>query len=112
MPDSLAIGPYTVGEKPVPLEYQFLSSLGAPLDLTGYTALFHYRRSDEPQAITVSAAVTDPTAGKVTHVWSGDELSTPGTWWLEFWVGNGTQRYASKRLDAAVWAPVGPVPTI
>jgi len=109
--DSLAIGPYTVGEKPAPLEYQFLKSDGTPIDLTGWTAKFQYRRSDAA-ATTVNAAVSDPTAGKVTYTWTGTELSTPGTWWCEFWVGNTTNRYASKRLEALVRASIGTVPAI
>lgn len=109
--DSLTIGPYTVGEKPAPLVYQFLDSAGAAINLTGFTAEFHFQRSDGT-ASTGVATVTDPTLGKVTHVWLGTELSTGGTWWCEFWVGNGTQRHASKRLEASVRAAVGAAPTI
>lgn len=109
--DSLAIGPYTVGEKPAPLVYQFLDSAGSPINLTGFTAEFHFQRSDSTSS-TGLAVVSDPTLGKVTHVWLGTELSTPGTWWCEFWTGNGTQRYASKRLEATVRAAVGTAPAI
>lgn len=110
--DSLTIGPYVVGEKPAPLVYQFLDSAGSPINLSGYgTPEFHYQRTDSPAA-TGAAVITDPTQGKVSHVWAGTELSTPGTWWCEFWVGNGTQRYCSKRLEAVVRAAVGPVPPI
>lgn len=109
--DTLAIGPYTVGEKPAPLEYQFLKSDGTPEDLTGWSARFVYRRSDGI-ATTVNATVTDGPAGRVTYTWTGDELSTAGTWWCEFWVGNTSNRYASKRLEATVRVPVGGPPAI
>lgn len=109
--DSLAIGPYTVGEKPAPLVYQFLKADGTPEDISGWTAKFQYQRSDG-QATSVNATVSDGPAGKVTHIWTGTELSTPGTWWCEFWVGNTSNRYASKRLEAVVRAPVGTAPVI
>lgn len=111
MADTLSIGEHTVGEKPAPLVYQFLDSAGAPIDLTGYTAAFHYQRSDGT-ASTGLATVTDPSNGKVTHVWTGAELSTPGMWWCEFWVGNTTNKLASKRLEALVRASVGTAPAI
>lgn len=108
---SLSIGPYVVGERPAPLEYQFLDAAGAPLDLTGYTAQFHVQPRGGP-ATSVPAVISDPAAGKVTHTWSGTEFTTSGTWWAEFWVGNGTNRFCSLRLEAVVRAPVGDVPAI
>lgn len=109
--DSLSIGPYTVGEKPAPLVYQFLDSAGAAMDLTGWTATFHYQRYDgTPEE--ASATVSDPAAGKVTYTWTGSEFSTPGVWWAEFWAGNTVNLLASKRLEAVVRAPVGTPPLI
>lgn len=112
MSDSLVIGPYTVGEKPSPLAYTFLDSGGSRMNLSGYTAEFHYRRSDSAVATVGAAVVSDPVNGVVTHVWTGAEFSTPGTWWSEIWVGNGVQRYASKRFEAVVRAQIGAVPAI
>lgn len=109
--DTLAIGPYTVGEKPAPLEYQFLKADGTAENLTGWTAKFQYQRSDGT-ATSVNATVSDGANGKVTYTWTGTELSTPGTWWCEFWVGNTSNRLASKRLEAVVRAPVGTAPAI
>lgn len=109
----ISIGPYVVGEKPSPLEYQFLNSDGAPMNLTGYTAKFVVRPvDDESAAATYNATVTDPTLGKVTYPWTGAELSTPGRHWAEVWVGNTTNRYASARMTFPVRASVGPVPSI
>jgi hypothetical protein len=109
--DTVNIGPYTVGEKPPPLVYQFLDSAGAPINLTGYTAKFQYQRTDGA-ATSVNATVSDPTNGRVTYVWAGTEFSTPGTWWAEIWVGNTTNRLASSRMEARVRAPVGVAPVI
>ena len=110
--DTVTIGPYVVGEKPAPLVYQFLDSAGSPIDLTGYAVQFHFRRSDSPTSSSGAAVLTDAAAGKVSHVWTGTEFSSPGTWWAEFWAGNGTQRYASARLQAVVRAVVGGPPAI
>lgn len=109
--DTLTIGPYTVGEKPAPLVYQFLDSAGSPIDLTGWTAKFLYRRRDGSPT-EANASVSDPVAGKVTYVWTGSEFSTPGTWWAEFWTGNTTNKISSKRLEAVVRAAVGTAPAI
>lgn len=112
MTDCLTIGPYVTGEKPAPLTYAFLDSDGVPIDLTTYTsAEFHYQRSDGPPTVA-SASVSDAVNGRVTHTWTGSEFSTAGTWWCEFWVGNGSRRYCSRRLEAVVRVPVGAVPAI
>jgi len=109
----ITIGPYVVGEKPSPLEYQFLDSAGAPMNLTGYTAKFVTRPVDDESAVaTYNATVTDPTLGKVTYPWAGTELTTPGMHWAEMWVGNTTNRYASLRMRYSVRASVGPIPSI
>lgn len=110
----LTIGPYVVGEKPSPLEYQFLSSSGQPMNLTGYTAKFVVRLSDaaESTAVTFNASVSDPANGKVTYTWVGTEMVSSGTYWAELWVGNTTQKYASVRLIFAAREAVGPVPSI
>lgn len=106
------IGPYVMGEKPPPLEYTFLDSGGAAIDLTGYSAVLRVQRTDMDSYTELSALLSDPAAGTVAHAWTGAEFQTPGTYWLEFWVGNTTNRYASVRLEALVRLPVGPVPTL
>lgn len=112
MGSSVGIGPYVVGEKPVPLVYQFLDSAGAPIDLTGYTATFSYVRCDGGIPATGAATVTSPTAGQVTHAWTGAEFPEPGPYWAEFWAGNTTNRFCSLRLEYLVRSAVGAVPSI
>lgn len=111
MPDQI-IGPYVMGEKPPPLEYSFLDSDGAPINLTGYTATLRIQRTDAAAYTEMTATVSAPTQGTVTHTWTGSEFGSAGTYWLEFWAGNTTNRYASQRLETDVRLPVGPVPTL
>lgn len=111
MATKVDIGPYVVGEKPAPFEYTFLDAAGAVINLTGYTAKFQYQRTDGA-ATSASATVTAPTQGKVTYTWTGPEFATPGNWWAEFVVGNGTNRYISLRLEYTVRAGVGATPSV
>jgi hypothetical protein len=104
-------GNFVVGEKPNALEYQFQDASGAPLNLTGYTARFVYREHDGV-AVTATASVSDPLNGKVLYTWLGGELTVPGHYEAEFWVGNGSQAYASEKITWPVRLPVGPVPNV
>jgi hypothetical protein len=113
MPDDgeLTIGPYVTGEKPAPLQYQFLDSSGVPMDLTGYTAkLSVQERFGSPTEYSAVMAVA--ASGVVSYAWTGTEWPTPGRYAIQFWVGNGTNRYASVRMVFAVASSVGPVPII
>ena len=110
--DRIVIGPYVVGEIPSPLEYSFLDSAGQPINLTGYTAKLVVRPTDSNTPASYGATVSAPLAGTVTYTWDGTELAQPGPHWAEVWVGNGTNRFASLRLEFTVRGPVGAVPVI
>jgi hypothetical protein len=112
-PTSLTIGPYVSGEIPPPLVYTFLDSTGAPINLSvGYTAQFSYREQESSSSTLTGATVTNAVAGQVTYVWTGAEFPTAGHYLMEFWTGNGTNRFASILLEADVRMPVGAVPAI
>jgi hypothetical protein len=104
--------PFVVGEKPAPLVYTFKDSTGAVINLTGYNAKFSVRELYGVAGALFNAAVTGPTAGEATYTWVGGEYPTPGHYLAEMWVGNGTQRFCSERIEFDVRAPVGSVPSI
>lgn len=114
MATSVSIGPYVVGERPNPLEYQFLDASGAPLPLAGYLATFTVRErcADAPSVDNASATVSNPSEGRVTYSWDGTEFPTPGHYFAEMWVGNNAQRYASVLIEFDVRAAVYAVPAI
>lgn len=111
---NVTIGPFVVGEKPDPIEYQFLDVDGAAMDLTAYLATFTVRErcADQPSVDNVPADVTTATEGRVTYSWTGTEFPTPGHYTAEIWVGNNAQRYASVLIEFDVRAPVYAVPAI
>lgn len=108
---SVQAGPYVVGEKPMPLQYQFLDSNGSPIDLTGYTAVFSVREK-YGSSTQYNASVSGPATGLVQYVWTAAEFPTSGSYLSEFWVGNGTTRYASILIKFDVRTAVGAVPSL
>lgn len=113
---AIEIGPYVVGEIPIPLEYQFLDSAGNPINLTGFTAKFQRgeRGMTSPflNAVTVNAVVTDAINGKVTYTWVAGDFASPGPYAGMFFVGNGTNRYASWQINWTTCQSVAPAPLI
>lgn len=108
----LDLGTFTAGEKPAPLQYQYFDWNGAVIDLTGYTAKFVWHTIGGA-ATTGNAALVDAANGRVEYTWSGAEFGIPGRAEGQFVVGNGTNRWISKRIRWAVQGFVGPtVPNI
>lgn len=109
---SVAIGPFVVGERPLPLQYQFLDGDGNPLDLSGYTAKWLWREL-YGAATTRNSTIIDAADGQVQYSWLGDEFPTPGDYIGEFWVGDASSaKFASLLVRWVVRAAVGPVPSI
>lgn len=113
---TVEIGPYVTGEIPIPLEYQYVDSLGSPLNLTGYTVRFQRgaRGGGAPftDAVTVNAQLTDAVNGRVTYVWVAADFATPGDYAGMFFVGNGTNRYASWLITWTTCLSVDTPPSI
>jgi hypothetical protein len=110
---TIQIGPFVVGEKPAPLEYQYLDSNGAALPITGYAVRFSVREQWGPAIKdAANASLTDGPNGKVTYTWDGTEFPTPGHYRCEFIVGNGTNRFISELIEYDVRGAVASVPSI
>ena len=108
----LNLGPYTTGEIPPPVQYQFLDANGAGINITGYAVKFVYQRRGASSATTRDAALTTAASGIVTWTPVAADVETSGVYYGYFWVGNGAVRYASPRISYAVVAPVGSAPAI
>lgn len=111
MSSSISIGPYVVGEKPAALEYAFLDSSGTAIDITGWTVKFQCQEQFG-SVFTGSGTVSNGTAGKALYAFTGAEFPTPGTYRGQFWVGNGTNRFASVDIRFTVASAVGTAPSI
>lgn len=110
---STRITDFKVGEKPAPLEYQFLDGAGGPLSIVGYQAKVNItERWGTVGVSNANATVTDAANGKVTYTFTGAEFPHAGQWTIEVWVGNGTQRFASVNVLVDVHWPVGAIPSI
>jgi hypothetical protein len=112
MVPNVLLGELVVGEKPAPLQYQFLDSSGKPIDITSYTAKFIVRERLSLTATQFNASVTDGPNGIVTYTWVGTEFTTPGRWLGEIWVGNNVQRFASILVEWDARLSLGTVPSI
>jgi hypothetical protein len=102
-----------VGEKPAPLVYQFLDDNGAPINIAGYTAKVNItERNQGPSIVGAAATVANDASGQVTYTFGGSEFPTAGHYRIEFWVGNGTQRFCSVIITVDVRWSLAAVPSI
>lgn len=106
----LTLGPYTAGEKPAPITYQFLDDQGVPLALTGsWVAKLEQRNRSTGDTVTEATPTFDvPTATATFTVATTD----PGVYTGELWIGDGSNRYASVRFAWLTRAAVGTAPSI
>jgi hypothetical protein len=108
----ITIGPYTQGEIPSPLTFQFLDSAGAAINLSGYTVKFLYRVGSATAVTRDGALVSSGTTGIVSYTWVAADLATAGNVTGEFVVGNATNRYGSERLSWVILEPVTTYPSV
>lgn len=112
---TVEIGPYVVGEIPPPLEYTFLDSNGVVINLTGYAVRFQRAEivaGNYVEATTVPATLADAVNGKVLYPWTAADFAHPGRYGGMFFVGNGTNRYASWLITWTTCASVDTPPNI
>lgn len=92
---------YAVGERPEPINYQFLDADGNPISLVGFTASATLRDpSGAPASYFAEVDVTDPANGIETFEWPADPLTEVGVYRLVLWATNGagTQVYAGEEI--------------
>jgi len=112
---TIEIGPYVVGEIPIPLEYQYVDSTGVPINLAGFTARFQRGEVNGggfDNAVTVNATISDAATGRVTYDWDPADFPHAGRFGGMFFVGNGTNRYASWLILWTTCASVDVPPAI
>jgi hypothetical protein len=111
---TLTLGPYRQGEIPPPIVNTFEDSTGAPIDLSGFTSKLEYKRWNSSMVVERTPAIAvDQVTNKGRAIWTlvAADLATAGDFWGEWWVGNGTNRYASVKLRWFV-EPTIAVPTV
>lgn len=108
----LQLGPYTQGEVADPVEVQFVDNDGNPINITGYAVRFVYRERAATAATEKTGALIDAAVGKAGYTWVAADLATAGDYEAHLWVGNGTRRYASKRIHYRIHSNLGTTPTI
>lgn len=99
--DVTRIGPFSIGEKPEPLQITIQDYNGTAINLTGYTATFIIEAVDQ----TVSSlgggtsSIPTPASGITQYIWHANDFLTAGLYRAQMWAGNGTYRYASKIFE-------------
>lgn len=101
------IGPWTQGEIPENLVYQFLDSDGEAIPLSGFEGVFVIQKIGavgEERAVVV-----DEVANHVTYAWVEADLAEVASFAGQFWVGNGEHRHASTDYEWDVEPPVADI---
>lgn len=111
MSKTITIGPYVVGEKPSSLEYAFLDSGGSPINITAWAVRFQCQERFG-SVFYGTGSISDGPSGKALYVFTGAEFPTAGAYRGQFWVGNGTNRFASVDIKFTVETSVGAPPVI
>lgn len=104
----VSIGPYVEGEIPPSLSVSFELE-GAPVDLTGHSAIWLMRRTTREgvEDFQKSATLSNPSGGVAIYDWQDGDMVT-GTWSGEMWVSDGTIRLCSDQYRWVVTPSIGP----
>lgn len=99
----IKLGPYAKGEIPEPLQVTFKTHDGTAIDLDGYTADFVIEKVDAPQATDSAlgqgtATIPTPASGITQYSFVEADMEYAGWYEGQMWVGNGTQRLASRKF--------------
>lgn len=105
------IGPFLEGELPGALSHQFLDDDGVAIDLTGYSVRFVWQRVGDSTVTTRNGSLVTAASGIVGYTFVAADLATDGIYKAHWFVGNGTNRYASDPIVYRV-KPALAVPAI
>lgn len=95
------IGPFSLGEKPEPLQITIQDADGNAISLTGYTVSFVIEAVDQTVAGlgAGTSEIVTPASGITRYNWAAADFATAGLYRGQMWVGNGTYRYASDVFE-------------
>ena len=93
-----SLGVYQVGEVPFDFLFDFLDSVGSPIDITGWSASSTVTAPDGT-TLSPTAAVDDGAAGRVSRVWLPAMTAQTGLWREAVTVTDGTYT-----LTSATWS--------
>ena len=97
----IRLGPFSLGEKPEPLQITIQDADGNVINLTGYTAKFVIKSVDQTVS-GLGGGVSDlvtPATGITRYTWAAADFTTAGFYVGQMWVGNGSLRYASDIFE-------------
>ena len=94
------LGPFSVGEKPLPLLMTFTDFDGNAIDLDGYTADFVIEKIDADEATdsdlgSGTTTIPTPASGITQYAWHENDFQYAGRYQGQMWVGDNTNRLAS-----------------
>lgn len=95
------IGPFTLGEKPEPLQITIQDNDGVAISLVGYTASFVIESVDQTVSGlgTGTSTIVTPASGIIRYTWAAADFTTAGFYRGQMWAGNGIYRYASNVFE-------------
>jgi hypothetical protein len=91
---------YTAGERPEPIDYQFLDANGNPIPLTGFTGSATIRVNGVKTSYgTSNVTITDADNAVATFTWPDSVLDDEAVYRLKIWVTSASNRFASRAID-------------
>lgn len=113
----IKLGSYPIGAIPLSLNYQFKDYAGDPLDLSTGTWSAQARNEQlhvdsQPADLGSGNATVDALTAIASYDWAPEDFTTVGEFELVLWIGNGTNREASKIFRYEVYAGPGAAPTV
>ena len=103
------LGPYTVGEVPPPLVYQYLDNEGALVPINDFLGAFVLLKPDATEGAEERDVEVDEETSSLTYTWQIDDMDAAGTGAGQFWVGStdGLRKYASEDYEWDIVDGVG-----